>query len=768
MPSWATGSAFAPVSGAGVPPADGRDARPTASFLVRESRDARFWQVAALGLLLGWNIATLSLGASLLPSLVAIAAALAAQLAARFAGLTPSFDLRSALITGCSLALLIRGDGLWVPALAAAIGIGGKAVFRVRGKHLWNPAALGISVLLLTGHAWVSPGQWGTGAFIVLFIVFAGILVLSRAARLDTALAFPGADFALLLLRAAWLGDPLRIPLHQVQNGALLLFAFFMITDPRTTPDDRRARIGFAVAVATLAYWLSFSLQLRPALYLALVSLAPLVPVLDALFPAAAFRWRPNPEFAPIMSKPLHRLARTAALALAGAGALATSITPALAFCGFYVAQADAKLFNTASKVVLAWDNGQASVTMASDYQGDPKEFALVVPVPTVVAEDDIRVVENNLIDKLDAYSAPRLTEYFDSDPCPPDITLARRSASVGYTGDAAGVPAPLAMAEPLGVTIEARYQVGVYDILILSAKESDGLVTWLAANNYKIPEGAEDVLGSYIKQGMHFFVAKVNLDRQAQAGEHFLRPLQVSYQTRKFMLPIRLGTVNANGPQDMIVFILSRKGRVETTNYQTTKMASGQDVPLFAKDQFGAVYKAAFDKAVADDGMTKIYEEYAWDMRGFMPPCDPCSAPVPNATDLYALGARWHYPDMLHAGPAQLKTARFKPAQNDAYLTRLHVRYDAGHFPEDLAFTETSDRTPFQVVYKLKHPWIGASRCRAGDDYLRSLPPRFQREADNLVRLTGWDPVDVHDKMHAGGQPFDIRPPGLIERLLR
>jgi hypothetical protein len=463
------------------------------------------------------------------------------------------------------------------------------------------------------------------------------------------------------------------------------------------------------------------------------------------------------------MARPLRRFVRCAALALTASGAFVTLSSPASAFCGFYVAQADTKLFNKSSKVVLAWDAGQASVTMASDYEGDPKEFALVVPVPTVVAENDIRVVDNHLIDKLDAYSAPRLTEYFDADPCAPIFYGADMAAAMPKSM----APGGSARSESLGVTIEARYQVGVYDILILSAKESDGLVTWLTSNNYKIPDGAEAVLGSYLKQGMHFFVAKVNLDRQAQAGERFLRPLQVSYASKKFMLPIRLGTVNAQGPQDMVVFVLSRKGRVETTNYQTVKMTSGLDVPLFAKNEFGAIYKAAYDKSVADDGMTRIYEEYAWDMHGSMP-CDPCSAEVPNSTDLFALGARWHYPELLHAGAEQLKTTRFRPMQDDAYLTRLHVRYSADHFPEDLAFTETSDRSPFQVVYKLKHPWIGVSQCRAGDAYLRTLPARFQAEADNLVKLTGWNAAEVHDKMQANGQPFDIKPPGLIDRLLR
>ncbi|MEI9984893.1 MAG: hypothetical protein WDN69_17815 [Aliidongia sp.] len=140
----------------------------------------------------------------------------------------------------------------------------------------------------------------------------------------------------------------------------------------------------------------------------------------------------------------------------------------------------------------------------------------------------------------------------------------------------------------------------------------------------------------------------------------------------------------------------------------------------------------------------------------------------MPDSTDLFTLGARWQYPHLEHAGAQELKTARLRPVQDDAYLTRLHVRYTADHFPEDLAFTETGDRRPFQVVYKLKHPWLGASRCRAGDEYLRSLPPRFQAEADNLVKLTGWSVAEVHDKMQANGQPFDVKPPGLIERIFR
>lgn len=444
--------------------------------------------------------------------------------------------------------------------------------------------------------------------------------------------------------------------------------------------------------------------------------------------------------------------ARPLGIALGLLAASALPIAPALAFCGFYVAQADSKLFNKSSKVVLAWDAGRASVTMASDYEGSPKNFALVVPVPTVVEKKDIVVVDSKLIAKLDAYSAPRLTEYYDHDPCTPVAVMAAMPSPLAAGG--IRYRRALGAAADHGVKIEARYEVGVYDILILSAKESDGLTTWLKENEYRIPDGAGPVLGSYIKQGMHFFVAKVNLDRNKLSGDGYLKPLQVSYASKKFMLPVRLGTVNAKGPQDLIVFVLSRKGRVETVNYQTAKMPSGQGIPLFSKDEFGSVYKAAFDTQVAADGMSKVYMEYAWDMRGYMP-CDPCAAPVPTAVELFNLGARWHYSKLADLDAEQLKTATFpSDVLDDAFLTRLHVRYDASHFPEDLAFNETGDREPFQAIYKLTHPAKGGS-CKEGVAYNRALPGRFKSEAGNLAQLTGWSIASIHDKMQATGQPF-------------
>ena len=205
------------------------------------------------------------------------------------------------------------------------------------------------------------------------------------------------------------------------------------------------------------------------------------------------------------------------------------------AFCGFYVAKADAKLFNKASKVVVARKGEQTAVTMASDYQGDPKEFALVVPVPTVVTKEQIKVLDGALVDHLDAYSAPRLVEYFDPDPC--QLEMVYKMASIADREHISSPALPHARTAALGVKIEAEYTVGEYDILILSAVQNDGLATWLTESGYHIPAGAAPVLGSYIKQNMKFFVARVNLEEQAKLGYHYLRPIQVTYATDKFML---------------------------------------------------------------------------------------------------------------------------------------------------------------------------------------------------------------------------------------
>jgi hypothetical protein len=419
----------------------------------------------------------------------------------------------------------------------------------------------------------------------------------------------------------------------------------------------------------------------------------------------------------------------TAALTVA---ALTVAARTALGFCGFYVAKADTRLFNQASQVVLARDGDRTVLTMANDFKGDPKEFAVVIPVPTFLQREQIHVAEKALLDHLDAYSAPRLVEYFDEDPCRPPYP-AVMAAPEGVAGGVMGGRMEEDRAKSLGVKIEAKYTVGEYDILILSAKESRGLETWLIESGYRIPPGASRVLGGYLKQGMRFFVAKVNLDQQSKLGFTYLRPLQVAYESPKFMLPIRLGMVNAAGPQELFIYALTRKGRVETTNYRTVRLPSDAEVPLFVKEDFGPFYKAMFSAQVQKQEMRTLFLEYAWDMAW----CDPCSADPFSADELRQLGVFWSGRSDAMAG-----------AQN-VFLTRLHLRYDAAHFPEDLVFQETADRENFQGRFILRHPWKGGGTCEAARRYRRELPKQYEKQAETLASLTGWDVGKIRKKMN-------------------
>ncbi len=423
--------------------------------------------------------------------------------------------------------------------------------------------------------------------------------------------------------------------------------------------------------------------------------------------------------------------------------ALSFDTRAAHGFCGFYVAKADSKIFNKASQVVLARQDDKTVITMVNDFKGDPREFAVVIPVPTPIEREQIHIGDKKAIDHLDAYTSPRLVEYFDGSPC--ELRMMR-------DGSRAAAPASLdaksKRADALGVTVQAQYAVGEYDIVILSARQGEGLQTWLTENGYRLPGGAAEVLGSYIKQKMHFFVARVNLKEQSRLGFNYLRPIQVAYESPKFMLPLRLGTLNADGYQELFIYTLTQKGRVEPTNYRSVKLPSGMDLPVYIKARFQDFYRDLFDQQVKKADMRAVFTEYAWDMNG----CDPCAAEPLSVEELRGLGVFWvsHRAGFLPGGrPAPPSGAR------DAFVTRLHVRYDAEHFPEDLVLQETADRNNFQARYVLRHPWKGGeSFCPPSEEYRRELVRRRENEARMLAELTGWKLADIRKEMDLGAAP--------------
>ncbi len=253
--------------------------------------DPRIWQITMLTSLLLYGTAALDFDVKPLTAAVIVGTALFTQLACTRIWQLPAFEPRSALISALSLCLLLRTNELWVAALAAWVAIASKFVLRVNGKHVYNPTNLALAVLLLTGEAWVSPGQWGNAAFSAFLFGCIGGLVVYRAARSDVTVAFFAFYAALLFGRSLWLGEPLAIPLHRMESGALLLFGFFMISDPRTTPDSRAGRVLFAALVASGAWYVQFRLFRTNGLLWSLVAVSTLTPLVDRLFRGERYRW---------------------------------------------------------------------------------------------------------------------------------------------------------------------------------------------------------------------------------------------------------------------------------------------------------------------------------------------------------------------------------------------------------------------------------------------------------------------------------------------
>lgn len=420
-------------------------------------------------------------------------------------------------------------------------------------------------------------------------------------------------------------------------------------------------------------------------------------------------------------------------------------------FCGFYVSKADGTLKNKTSQVILVRDGNKTVITMYNDFQGDSKDFAMVVPVPVVLKKDEIHVVDQSIFQRLNDYSAPRLVEYYDENPC-----------NRNYKDDAKGAPlsalqevlvtSPSGMNRKMrGVTIEAKYLVGEYDILILSAKESTGLKSWLIENGYKIPPGAEEVLEPYIKSNLKFFVVKVNEEEKKKLPGNFLRPLQISFNSPKFMLPIRLGMANAEGDQDLIVYAFTRKGRIECTNYRNVNIATDKNVPLFVKKNFSAFYTSLFTNQWKNEDKSIGFLEYAWDVSpANYYHCDPCIATAPSQQDLVQSGVWWlnkdwnDYTDVLNSNEEE------DYDNKNVHFTRLHFRYNRKSFPQDLMFQVTPNKETFQARYIITHPATGSLSCDAGKQYLQQLRKRRKDELRELTALTGKNIDDWQDDANA------------------
>ena len=311
---------------------------------------------------------------------------------------------------------------------------------------------------------------------------------------------------------------------------------------------------------------------------------------------------------------------------------------PASAFCGFYVAGADAPLYADATQVVLMREGTRTVLSMQIDYKGPPQDFAMVVPVPVVLQKENVKTLAREVFTRVDHLSAPRLVEYWEQDPCQKEGARGEGIGlgNIGTLGHGSGVGTGMGFGS--SVTIEAKFEVGEYQILILSAKDAADLDGWLKENGYKIPNGAEPYFKPYIQAGSKFFVAKVDVSKvKIEDGLAHLSPLRFHYDSEKFELPVRLGLVNSAGTQDLIVHVLAPDKRYEVANYPNVTIPTNLDVAESARARFGEFYAALYDRTV-EEHPKAVVTEYAWPSSS----CDPCpggSSGLGN-DDLYTLGA--------------------------------------------------------------------------------------------------------------------------------
>jgi hypothetical protein len=510
-----------------------------------------------------------------------------------------------------------------------------------------------------------------------------------------------------------------------------------------------------------------------------------------------------------------------------GAIALGASASVGHAFCGFYVSGSGQKMFADATSVVLMRSGTRTILSMQNDYRGPLEDFAMVVPVPVVLKETDVKVVPKVVLERLDSLSSPRLVEYWEEDPCPPPApkyppmrrpmktsskapmmdmapsanmgagggadyaskqeaermmvapilgsfaanppaVTAKQATNITWTFAYSNQPYPeptctvdhgvgnvyngaatpvtidasttfkLTCANGAGktskdvkinvVTVEAKFDVAEYKILILSAAEATGLDQWLKLNNYKIPEGAEPLLRPYVESGSKFFVAKVDPKKvQMVDGRAALSPLRFHYDSEEFSLPIRLGMANSPGKQDLIVNILSPDKRYEVANYKNVTIPTNFDVKTTVKGRFGEFYAALFDKTV-EKNPGAVITEYAWTatptavQQGiYGVTCDPCPSVIPIDGDMMQLGA-----DVVGPNAGQIQKGGY-------VLTRLHARYGKTDMKDDLRFKEAKPITGgrevwsknglefasqpgsanyFQARYAVRHWWTGPIKC--------------------------------------------------------
>lgn len=378
--------------------------------------------------------------------------------------------------------------------------------------------------------------------------------------------------------------------------------------------------------------------------------------------------------------------------------------SPVHAFCGTFVGAAGAELTNHTSQVVLVREGRSTTLTVGVDYEGELQDFAIVLPVPTLLGPDDVNVVDGQLLATVDAYSAPRRVHYTCEDfrPWEPEFEADERGGfGCAQSLPLAGAEFDLLAAESTGVTVEATFTEGAYDIVVLSAEQSAGLQTWLSDNGYALPPGGDDVLDAYIEAGAYFLAAKVHLDEGSTTAA--LQPLQFHYESDVFSLPIRIGTMSAKEEQDVVIYAVTRideLGQVGIANYEQVTVED-ECMADFDEEELSALYDRQLREAIGE-------REAAWTLEYSFAPthCDPCTTEPLGTETLAPLG--------FTADPYSAWFTRLRARYTPAGATQDVVLYGAGYGSNEQVryidhVPELEDRFPVCDVGMVEDP---ASTC--------------------------------------------------------
>jgi hypothetical protein len=453
------------------------------------------------------------------------------------------------------------------------------------------------------------------------------------------------------------------------------------------------------------------------------------------------------------------------AAALAAALAILTTSSPAAAFCGFYVSESEGSLYNNATRVAMMRDDQRTIMSMQNNYAGPAEDFAMVVPVPEVLEKEQVKTLDDQVFRRLDRLTSPRLVEYWQQDPCYKPRRRRRAADEVQI------MASPTASADAEGgarekVTVEAKFDVGEYEVVMLSAEESTALDTWLRENNYNIPDGAAKYFKPYIEQGSKFFVARVNLEKVEYAdGQAVLSPIRFHYESQNFKLPVRLGLINSRGSQDLLVYLLAKDQRYKVANYPNATIPTNLPVEESVKGRFAAFYDAMFERLLRDRPRA-VVTEYAWTATK----CDPCPVPPLEPGHLKTLGADVVSGDGESGGNTDIigsPTRGARTATQGWTVTRLHTRYSKESLGQDLVFEKAhpirggrgepeggggdmehqtarkSRRNNFQARYFIRHFWSKGADCEDPDWGRWGGPPNGGGRDPNAAGDAGFEEPD-------------------------